>query len=109
MNGTAAVVIERVGPYHLARMRALGQRLGGRLHVIEVCASDKTYAWESVESGGPFERTTLFDAESSIGGAPRLWAAMSAALDSASPDVVATPGWGYPASLTALSWSRRRS
>ena len=38
-----AVIWHRLGPYHLARLRATAQRV--ELTAIEMSGEDKTYAW----------------------------------------------------------------
>jgi glycosyltransferase involved in cell wall biosynthesis len=108
MTMKAAIVIERIGPYHLARLKALGERLEGRLLVVEVCAMDDTYQWARVHAGGPFERATLFANERQARRGKLLWRTMAALLDRAQPTVVAVPGWGAASSLTALAWSSSR-
>ena len=58
-----AVMFDMFGPYHLARLNALGARyptLG-----IEIAARSGTYDWRRIEVKAQFERRTLFDVNDS--------------------------------------------
>jgi hypothetical protein len=54
-----AVLFHRIGPYHLARLRAAGARCA--LTAVELFAVDDTYAWSRVDGAPNFTRLTLFD------------------------------------------------
>ena len=63
MTTTLAVCFTNFGPYHLARLRALGRRLnesGGRLIGYEVASTERLYPWRTSRSEEPFEWITLF-------------------------------------------------
>ena len=55
---TVAIIFDRFGPYHVARLEAAA----GLLHVvaIEVCAMSEEYAWDRIDAAGGFQRKTLF-------------------------------------------------
>ena len=103
------VLIRRLGPYHAARLNALGERLGaGNVLAVEVCQRDSVYAWSEVESRQAFERTTLFSDESSAEPVTTLWRRLARVLDEAAPSAALVPGWSDPASLGMLRHCRRR-
>ncbi len=105
-----AVLVRRLGPYHAARLNALGERLGaGNVLAIEVCHRDSVYAWSDVESRQAFERTTLFSDESAAEPVATLWRRLEGVLDEAAPAAALVPGWSDPASLGMLRYCRRRS
>ncbi|WP_075222172.1 glycosyltransferase family 4 protein [Acuticoccus yangtzensis] len=101
-----AVLVERIGAYHRARLSALAER--AEVMCVELCAADATYAWARHEGhGGDFARTTLFATEAEAADIALLKARMEAALAGFGPDTVAVPGWGYPFSLVALALTSR--
>lgn len=103
------VLIRRLGPYHAARLDALGERLGaGNVLAVEVCRRDSVYAWSEVHSRQTFECTTLFSDESSAQPVTMLWRRLERVLDDAAPSAALVPGWSDPASLGMLRYCRRR-
>lgn len=101
-----AVLVERIGAYHRARLSALAER--AEVMCVELCAADATYAWARHEGhGGDFARTTLFATEAEAADIALLKARMEAALAGFGPDTVAVPGWGYSFSLIALALASR--
>jgi len=98
-----AIIFNRFGPYHHARLNAAGKRLS--VWGIEACASEDVYAWTKVEGAQAFTRITL--TERDLG--TRQWRRelrhkMWQALDKIKPAVVAIPGWIYADALSALAW-----
>ena len=95
------------GPYHVARVNALGQQcetLG-----IEVAARSSIYEWDRVETATTFERRTLFDVSSSSQLTfADIASRLAAQLDAFAPDAVLVPGWASKAALAALRWSLAR-
>lgn len=105
-NLRLAVIFDRFGPYHLARLDAAGQR--GEVHGIEVVRQDATYGWAVDQAlAAHCVRTTLFDHHRQATAAS-VGRAMWRALEHLRPDVVAVPGWSKPACWTALSWATTR-
>ena len=54
-----AILFDMLGPYHLARLNALGAAtptLG-----VEISARSKVYQWDPINTDSAFERRTLFD------------------------------------------------
>ena len=101
-----AVLFRSLGPYHHARLRALGSRC--RLAALEVSSVDPVYAWAKVEGAAGFERAVLFEDDLETVGGMRLLRRVRQALDALAPDAVAIPGWSEPAALAALLWCLRR-
>jgi glycosyltransferase involved in cell wall biosynthesis len=99
-----AVMFDMFGPYHLARLNALGGKyptLG-----IEIAARSGTYDWQRIEMEVQFERRTLFDVnDSSQLSAAQIYCAIAAELDRFRPDVVLVPGWTSRSALSMLRWS----
>src|SRR6266567_2340596 len=99
-----AVMFDMFGPYHLARLNALGAKyptLG-----IEIAGRSGIYDWQPMEVETGFERRTLFDVnDSSELSALQIDRAIAAALDQFSPDVVLVPGWTSRGALSMLFWS----
>jgi glycosyltransferase involved in cell wall biosynthesis len=99
-----AVIFHRLGPYHFARLRAIGRLLP--VTAIETSGRDGTYAWDLVAGSDGFERVTLFDrADAQTLPARTVASRMGSALDKIRPRVVVVPGWADPAALGALQWS----
>jgi len=104
----AAIIIRRVGPYHLARLEALHRHLGSGLSVIEVCRADATYAWDEVCRPADMRWSTLFEEEEKSRRTSALVSRIHDTLDREMPSAVAIPGWADPAALAALAWCLRR-
>jgi glycosyltransferase involved in cell wall biosynthesis len=103
----AAVIFHRLGPYHFARLRAVGRLLP--LTVIETSGVDETYAWDSIGEVDGFERVTLFgNADAHKQPSHEVSRLMLAALDKIQPQIVVTPGWSDPAALAAIKWSLKQ-
>lgn len=105
-----AVIFDRFGPYHLARLEAAA-RLRPIL-ALEVCGESREYAWDPVEAVGDgenFRRLTLFPGRDHAQISPSECArGLTAVLDHNEPGAVAVPGWASPAALAALGWGARR-
>lgn len=98
-----AVLFDRLGPYHRARLDAAGREMD--VTAVEVADESATYAWREVQSAPTFRRTTLFsDADSTAISAGEKERAIHAELNDIDPDAVAIPGWSYPRALAALRW-----
>lgn len=96
-----AVVFERIGPYHDARIRAASQV--AKVTAVEFVRMDRTYDWHSFQTSG-YNRETLSE------GGPFLIGGLKEKLDrlfwSQKFDVVAVPGWGDVRSLVAAASAR---
>ena len=97
---SVAVIFERLGPYHVARLEALGRL--ARVDAVEVMARDRTYAWDPIERIG-IPRVTLFESGAKRVGR-KLRLAMAQALERIGADAVAIPGWSADYTIAALSW-----
>jgi 1,2-diacylglycerol 3-alpha-glucosyltransferase len=102
-----AVLFHRFGPYHLARLEAVGARAD--LTAIELSAVDRTYAWSPVSGAPNFARITVFsDEDVDLKRRTEVRRGVRDALAAADPDVVAIPGWSHPGALAALLWCLRK-
>lgn len=98
------------GPYHVARLRALGDRLsasGGRLIAYETASAERTYPWQIDCGEERFEWRTLFS-NRVLEDIPRKQCAlaMRQALERDLPDAVVVAGYSRPESMAALHWAR---
>jgi 1,2-diacylglycerol 3-alpha-glucosyltransferase len=98
-----AVLFQRFGPYHHARLNAAGRLM--TVCGVEACGMESTYAWDKVEGAAAFTRVTLTERETNT----REWRQelrqkMWRALDELKPHVVAVPGWSFIDALSALEW-----
>jgi 1,2-diacylglycerol 3-alpha-glucosyltransferase len=98
-----AVLFERFGPYHHARLNAAGQWL--TVWGIEACAEETTYAWDKVEGAAAFTRVTLTRRQDGTREWRRkLHRKMWQALDDIKPQAVVVPGWASPDAFSSLAW-----
>ena len=87
-----AVLFSRLGPYHVARLDAVGMR--SYLTALELSGRATEYAWDPVDTPSTFERITLFPEESHRAVSRSiLRERIAAALDRTAPDAVVIPGW----------------
>jgi len=98
-----AVLFERFGPYHHARVRAAAAAMP--VHAIEIFRQDDTYAWDVLPEQGDYPKETLFPHPT--GSAGQRHDALWRALDRAAPAVIAVPGWAYWYSHASLGWARK--
>ena len=106
-----SVCFTNFGPYHLARLRALGGALaatGDRLIAYELADAEERYPWSRQIGAEPFTWTTLFTgrAMESIN-AIESRRGMTEALARDRPDVVGVVGYARPESMAAIRWARR--
>ena len=106
-----AIGFTNFGPYHLARLRALAERLreqGDELVAYETAGHERKYPWAAGEAPPSMVRRTLFpdvDLESLSSSSCRL--AMLEALDEDRPDALLAVGYVRPEVLAMSSWARR--
>lgn len=104
-----AILVRRIGPYHVARLRALAQRLGKqKVTAIEVHGCGGVYPWEEIPVEQAFEQCRLFNDAQEATAVSLLWKRIESFLDAIAPSVVAVPGWADPAALAAMAHCRRR-
>lgn len=106
MPSSIAILWQRFGPYHLARLRGTCGFFQ-QVHGIEVAGRDH-YAWNPVQGEFPFHRTTLFrDRDYESLPKTELVRAVRNHLDEIQPDAVAINGWSVPEAMAALGWCRK--
>jgi len=96
-----AVLFARLGPYHVARLRALSA-----FHdvlSVELSGENINYAWDPVDNQG-LRHVQLFDQNHRTVRPAILRASVGQTLDAHTPDVVAVPGWWDPGALAAIEW-----
>jgi len=101
-----AVLFDNLGPYHIARLAALGSHCD--LLAVEQHASSAEYEWRP-SAQVPFRRVTLFEnAGVPTGSASELASrAISEVLSEFGPDVIAVPGWSGEQAISAVTWALR--
>jgi 1,2-diacylglycerol 3-alpha-glucosyltransferase len=107
MRPSVAVLFHRIGPYHLARLLAVGARCA--FTAIELSAVDDTYAWSQVKGAPNFTRLTLFEGDADHRTRTEVQRGVNDALTEADPQVVAIPGWSHAGALSALLWCLRNA
>lgn len=102
-----AIIVARLGPYHVARLAAAGAVLGAESCIaLEVAAENREYAWDRVEVQGFRRRTLIQDRDYQDVPARERSRMMRDALEEERPDVVAISGWGFSEARAAVSWCR---
>lgn len=96
----------RIGPYHHARLVALGSRTC--LVAVECSSIDKTYAWDTVSRKDEYQVVLLFKGED-VDALPMkvVTKRVNSVLAEIGADAVSIPGWSSPAALAVLAWCRR--
>jgi 1,2-diacylglycerol 3-alpha-glucosyltransferase len=103
--GPIAVLFDRLGPYHVARLRAAAKMLD--IICIELSADTSEYMWDRVDASG-VRRVTLFpDGESRLFPAHEVRNRVAGTLNKFKPKVVAIPGWSHRGAHAALAWCIR--
>ena len=100
------ILFERFGPYHHARLRALG-KVADTL-ALEISAIDDTYAWEKVERTEGFRKITLLDQPRTGQSHSALFRDIQVKIEEFQPDVIAVPGWSVAWSLFTIRQALRR-
>lgn len=90
-------LIQRVGPYHHARLRALAARRSEPFVVIEYRTTETEYVWSDVCDDGAYPRRKV-----------KGDAALLDALGELSPSVVVCVGYSDPEIHRAVDWALRR-
>lgn len=101
-----AVIFERVGPYHRARLEALCRYVKGLS--IEIVTKDTTYDWDPEPRGTGYEQVTLFPGRTGKPRGYRIRRRLFTTLDRLRPAVLALPGWQAPEALLGLLWAQSR-
>lgn len=108
MKSQCAITYMNLGPYHIARMRALMKVLPG-IHVIEVAGEQKLRPWRPSRNRLGFAVTTLFpDRACEAVSAGEQRGAVRAALSQIDPGVVIVAGYREPVMRAAAKWARDR-
>jgi glycosyltransferase involved in cell wall biosynthesis len=106
-----AIAFTNFGPYHLARLRALGIALrsrGDRLVAYELAGTEERYPWKPARTDVPFRWITLFPDRSMESLSRQICReAMTSVLDRDQPGGVAVVGYSRPESVAMLRWARR--
>ena len=96
-GATAVFLVQRLGPYHHARLRAWTEVRTGQISVIEFRPGDAVYAWTSVSEDGGYERF-----QTSSG------AELSRRLEAIQPQIIVCVGYADPEIAHAMTWAFSR-
>jgi len=107
MSKPIVIVYVNLGPYHIARLRALGEALP-EIHVIEVASKQELYPWGRSEKGLGFSITTLFPntAFESVSASEQR-RGIRQALRQLDPGAVVVAGYSLPVMREAARWARK--
>jgi len=104
--GVLAVLWQRLGPYHLARLQAAAKHFE-KVVAVEIASRDH-YAWETTDADCGLERLTLFrDRPYESLSRREIASAVAARLNQIDPQFVAINGWSVPEARAALRWTNR--
>lgn len=107
MKACVVIIYMNLGPYHIARLRALAELLP-QVHAIEVAAEQKLYPWRPSRDQLGFALTTLFAHEACEAIPVRTQCnAVKSALSELSPAVVLVAGYREPCMRAAADWARK--
>lgn len=111
-SNTPTIIVHwpRLGPYHIARLRAATRYFAQndlRLIAMEIFGSDDEYLWERAGQGDGFDRRTLFP-EMPAGTVSKvdLFRAIWRYLDGLQPRAIAINGYSSWDSWCLLAWCR---
>jgi 1,2-diacylglycerol 3-alpha-glucosyltransferase len=105
MQGPVAVLFDRLGPYHVARIEAAAAAFP--TVAVEFGADTADYDWERVDTRNRFERHTVSHGRANDMATRPFARRLFAILDHVRPLVIAVPGWADRGALLALSWAAR--
>ncbi|MBO6576964.1 MAG: glycosyltransferase family 4 protein [Rhodothermales bacterium] len=101
----------RLGPYHLARLRALYRQFseaGIELIALETASRDEVYAWREEQADEPFKRVQVFPGRTFDEIPPGdMHSEVTAALNRLQPDAVAIHTYSFPDSRACVAWCRK--
>lgn len=101
------VLFRHFGPYHIARLNALGRI--ARVSAIEFARQDSEYSWGATPGAHDFAWHSLSDTYPvPLPARAAAGRKLDALIEAADPDVVAVPGWSEPLALAALGVALRR-
>ena len=107
MKSRCAIVYMNLGPYHLARLRAMAEVLPD-VHTIEVAGEQRLYPWRPTRDRLGFTLTTLFpDRPCETVPANAQREAIRTVLSKIDPSAVIVAGYREPAMCEATKWARR--
>jgi 1,2-diacylglycerol 3-alpha-glucosyltransferase len=103
-----AIMFDTFGPYHLARLNAVGAvlpTLG-----LEVASRSAIYDWDPTSGASTFERTTLFRGRGSRNYRfEEIASKLDDVLQAFKPEAVLVPGWASKAAIGMLRWAIRQN
>lgn len=94
---TIAFAVQRIGPYHHARLRALAADPSLSVHAIEFRPDDSVYSWDPVVEKGRYVRHKMLTP-----------AGMGRVLGEIRPDVAVCVGYADPEIHRVAAWALRR-
>lgn len=108
---TLAVLWQRFGAYHFARLRGAAESLasqGWQTVGIEVAGRDE-YEWKNVSEERVTRQTIFPDIDYNAVPSAQIRKRVMQTLDSLNADAVAINGWSVPEARAAAAWCRRNN
>jgi 1,2-diacylglycerol 3-alpha-glucosyltransferase len=93
---SVAFLVQRMGPYHRARLRSLAADPSLSVHVLEFRADDPVYSWDPVDEAGGYDRLRVSSARE-----------LGRTLGKVRPDVVVCAGYSDAEIHRAAAWALR--
>lgn len=100
-----AVLFQRFGPYHNARLAAAAQRLP--ICGIELVTKDLTYAWVPEPAATEYSQRTVFPGRVGKPVGCRMVGPIIRVMEAVRPAVLVLPGWQASETLICLAWAAR--
>lgn len=101
------IIYTNLGPYHLARLKALA-KLTPHLLAIEVGSKQGIYPWRPEKKNLPYVLETLFDQPVEEVSIKEQKKAIVYCLEKYNPVTVIVSGYGHPVMRIAASWARKK-
>jgi 1,2-diacylglycerol 3-alpha-glucosyltransferase len=108
MNTLCALLYGNLGPYHIARLRALSPKLPDII-AMEIACEQKLYPWRPARDDMGFRHVTLFQKPFESVSAAEQKAAVTKALEAIRPSSVVVAGYFDPCMRAASKWARHNA
>src|SRR5208283_6181733 len=106
MTTLSAILYVNLGPYHIARLRALSATLSDII-AIEIACEQKLYPWRPARDDMGFRHVTLFQEPFESVAAAEQKTAVIRVMEETRPASMVVAGYSDPAMRAAAIWAKR--